>query len=1088
MIRKSVLLLVGVAVLVLLAARFADRQDGSEAGGDAARRASVEALGFLDRDPTLAAQLALAGERLDPNPSAEMAMLAVASHSAAIERVIDPSGAPVTAAIREESTVVTAGADRTLRVWRPSSGALLGQVKTSAPLSALTDSFSGQSLAGATARGGITLIDVSNPHTPRLREVGTVLPAGERLLALSYGASGADLLVLGSGGTVVRVDGNTGRVVSSWSLQEISVVNGDPAIGALAAASFEVDFLGKEQLLLGTKTGAVVSVDLRARQAHGLLAPGSAPGGITGVAREPYGYPQLVAGATNGMISVFESDVEPSVSRGQPITAVATDEAGDTWLGSGEGIEVMREEGIPTETRVGEPVRQFSKGSGGILAITRRGKVELLGDADTGMALEKTLSTPALTFEPNGYLLAAEGWDAGHVERLVALDPGHKREGGETVFNPEVRGYRPDPRWWRYAEEGTGLYVSGVAADSSFVAAAGQDPTGAVAVLVWDRESGRPLRRLTLGAGSVEPGQHDVVSDLVLLPGRHMIVAYSAVQQLVAAWSTDTWRRVATIPVGPAGGLTLSPDESTLAVATLSESAEAGDIGNAPSKLILIDTGSWRIEREVRTPDTYRVAWSPDGNRIATIGSDGMLRFWSPDASEEAQKPLQLEGTPSAIAWRPDGRALAVSIEERGVVIVDPDSRETFFGLPGSSDSSSLAWSPDGSLLAAAASKPAEEEGEYGIPEPAQIWTLGAARLARRMCQVAGAPISPTDWRQLVDPSIPPRPLCPLPKSEAAPASDEQQASPVLAYQSGHGVFVSDENGLVTRVGSVGEESYPPVSFAWSQQGLAWLGSDQVDVLPDDSQRASWWPCHCAGVAWIEGSAFALSSEGGKLLRFTPGERWPSRVAVEDSLGREPRVLGSLGDALVVAGYLGMPARGTPNALSLVARDGSVSRVGGSIEGVLVPPTATAPAGDEVAFVSSRSGGACYFSSKVGILSLGPGGKPELRFPPMPGHAWLKIVASLQVDSAGTVSGTFGRLGCVDNESPSAPPIGERFELRGATWTPTGERGGDVQRTGKVTAVVSREPSFEGGGRLTLETPSGSTAVADSVTNLSVRP
>jgi len=1077
MSRKPVLLVVGAAALVLSVALLATRQDGSDAEGNAAEKASVEALGFLDRDPTLAAQLALAGERLGSNTSAEMAMLAVASQSAGIERVIDPGPEPVTAAIREESTVVTADADGMLRIWRASSGALLGQARTPAPLSALTDDFSSQSLAGVTAQGGIVLIDISDPRGPRLREVNSVLPTGEGLLALSYDASGADLLVLGAGGTLVRVDGNTGRVVSSRSVA-----------GALAAACFEVEFLGREQLLLGTTTGAVVSVDLRTRREHRLLAPGSAPGRITSVAREPYGYPLLAVGATGGAVTVFEPGVEPSISRGQSITAVATDGAGDTWLGSGEGIEVVREEGIPTETPVGEPVSQLSKGSGGVLAITRRGKVELLGSADTGLALEAR-STAALAFEPNGYLLAAEGLDAGHVEGLVALDPGHKTEGGETVFNPEVRRYRPDPHWWPYAEEGAGLFVGDVAADSSFVAAAGQDPTGAIAVLVWDRKSGRPLRRLTLGAGSfVEPGQHGVASALALLPGRHMVVAYSAAQQLVAAWSTDTWRRIATVPVGTAGGLSLSPDESTLAVATVSESAEAGDIGNAPSKLVFIDTGSWRVESEARTPDTYRVAWSPDGSRIATIGSDGMLRFWSPGASGEAQPPLQLEGTPLTIAWRPDGRALAVSLEQAGVVIVDPNSREAFFNLPGSSASSSLAWSPDGTLLAAANSKPPEEEGEYVIPEPAQIWTLGAARLARRMCQLAGASISRDDWRRFVDPALPPRPLCPLRKSEAPQSGDNRHAAPVLAYQSGHGVFVSDEHGLVTQVGSVEEESYPPISFAWSRKGLAWLGSDQVDLLPDGSHRASWWPCHCAGIAWLEGSPFALSSDGGELLRFAPGERWPGRVPVVGSLGQEPRVLGSLGDALVVAGYLGMPARGTPNALSLVARDGSVRRVAGSIEGVLVPPTATAPAGDEVAFVSSRSGGACYFSSKVGILSLGPGGKPKLRFPPMPGHAWLKVVASLQVDSAGAVSGTIGRFGCVDNESPSAPPSGERYELHGMTWKPTGEQGGDVQRTGEVIAVVGPEPSFEAGGKLTLATPSGSVAIADAVTQLSVRP
>ncbi|HET9677012.1 MAG TPA: hypothetical protein VFP21_05865, partial [Solirubrobacterales bacterium] len=88
---------------------------------------------------------------------------------------------------------------------------------------------------------------------------------------------------------------------------------------------------------------------------------------------------------------------------------------------------------------------------------------------------------------------------------------------------------------------------------------------------------------------------------------------------------------------------------------------------------------------------------------------------------------------------------------------------------------------------------------------------------------------------------------------------------------------------------------------------------------------------------------------------------------------------------------------------------------------------------------------------------------------------------------AGTVSGTFGQFECPNGESPPTPH-GERFELQGMTWVPTGEKGGDVQRVGNVTAVLSREPEFGAGGKLTLETPDGSIPVSDSVTHLVVRP
>src|SRR4051812_32799621 len=93
-----------------------------------------------------------------------------------------------------------------------------------------------------------------------------------------------------------------------------------------------------------------------------------------------------------------------------------------------------------------------------------------------------------------------------------------------------------------------------------------------------------------------------------------------------------------------------------------------------------------------------RIAWSPDGQILASASNDNTIRFWN---AESGQAITTLVGHGDAVvgvAWSPDGRILASSSADTTVRLWDvqtgspsrpPLERHTnwVFGV---------AWSPDG--------------------------------------------------------------------------------------------------------------------------------------------------------------------------------------------------------------------------------------------------------------------------------------------------------------------------------------------------------------------------------------------------------
>jgi WD40 repeat protein len=98
-----------------------------------------------------------------------------------------------------------------------------------------------------------------------------------------------------------------------------------------------------------------------------------------------------------------------------------------------------------------------------------------------------------------------------------------------------------------------------------------------------------------------------------------------------------------------------------------------------------------------------RIAWSPDGRRLATASSDRTARIWDTASGNELVMLRGHDDWVLWVAWSPDGRRLATASSDRTVRIWDADSGNELAVLHGHDDwVRGVAWSLDGRRLASA--------------------------------------------------------------------------------------------------------------------------------------------------------------------------------------------------------------------------------------------------------------------------------------------------------------------------------------------------------------------------------------------------
>jgi hypothetical protein len=110
------------------------------------------------------------------------------------------------------------------------------------------------------------------------------------------------------------------------------------------------------------------------------------------------------------------------------------------------------------------------------------------------------------------------------------------------------------------------------------------------------------------------------------------------------------------------------------------------------------------------------MAFSPDGNTLATCGYDRLIKLWDANTAKERRALKDHSDSVYAVAFSPDGKLLASGGADRAVKVWDVATGTRLYTLGESTDwVYAVAWHPDGKHLAAA-----------GVDRSIRVWEASA--------------------------------------------------------------------------------------------------------------------------------------------------------------------------------------------------------------------------------------------------------------------------------------------------------------------------------------------------------------------------
>jgi WD40 repeat protein len=138
----------------------------------------------------------------------------------------------------------------------------------------------------------------------------------------------------------------------------------------------------------------------------------------------------------------------------------------------------------------------------------------------------------------------------------------------------------------------------------------------------------------------------------------------------------------------------------------------------------------------------YELEFSPNGELLASAGSDNRVRLWNvPSGEPHGEWLTGHTDSVSGVAFSPDGELLASASHDKTVRLWEVSSRQPL-GQPLTGHTEwveDVAFAPDGELLASAS-----DDGTV------RLWDLEEESLVAEACTTANRNLSKEEWRRFV--------------------------------------------------------------------------------------------------------------------------------------------------------------------------------------------------------------------------------------------------------------------------------------------------------------------------------------------------